>query len=153
MTDGLVLHLGRSLYRCFRKNYEKRLISFVKPVCLSVRTEQFASHWTDFREISHLGIFRKSSDKFQVSLKSDNNNRQAHYMKTDIHLWSHLVRLYLECQMFRTKVVQKIKTHIFLCSVNFSQNSCHLWDNVELCGTARLATDENMAHALCIHHN
>jgi len=31
--------------------------------------------------------------------------------------------------MFRTNVVQKIKTHI-LCSVTFFRKSCRLWDNV-----------------------
>ena len=38
------------------------------------------------------------------------------YMKTDIHFWSSLAQFFLEWEMFRTKVVEKIKTHI-LCSV------------------------------------
>ena len=42
--------------------------------CLSVRTEQLGSHWTDFHEIWHLSIFRKSVEIIQVSLKSDKNN-------------------------------------------------------------------------------
>jgi hypothetical protein len=36
--------------------------------------EQLGSHLTDFREILYLRIFRKSVEKFQVSLKSDKNN-------------------------------------------------------------------------------
>jgi len=32
--------------------------------------------------------------------------------------------------MFQTKVVEKIKTHIW-CSKTFFRKSCHLWDNVE----------------------
>jgi len=36
---------------------------------------------------------------------------------TNIHFWSYLDELYLEREMFQTKVVEKIKTHI-LCSVN-----------------------------------
>jgi len=36
--------------------------------------EQFGTNWTDFHEIFYLGIFRKSAEKIQVSLKSDNNN-------------------------------------------------------------------------------
>jgi hypothetical protein len=40
-----------------------------------VRMEQFCSHWTNFRQIWYLYIFRKSVEKTQVSLKSDNNNR------------------------------------------------------------------------------
>ena len=36
--------------------------------------ETSCSHWTDFREILCLSIFRKSVEKIQVSLKSDDNN-------------------------------------------------------------------------------
>ena len=32
------------------------------------------SDWTDFREIRHLSVFRKSVEKIQVSLKPDKNN-------------------------------------------------------------------------------
>ena len=41
---------------------------------MSVRTEQFGSHSTDFHEILNLSIFRKSVKKIQISLKSDKNN-------------------------------------------------------------------------------
>jgi hypothetical protein len=37
-------------------------------------------------------------------------------MTTDIQFWSHRAQLFSEWEMFHTKVVQKIKTHI-LCSV------------------------------------
>jgi len=40
----------------------------------SVRMEQLGSHWTDFLTIWYLGIFRKSVEKIQVSLKSDKNS-------------------------------------------------------------------------------
>jgi hypothetical protein len=43
-------------------------------VCPS-HMKRFGSHWTDFHEIEYLGIFRKSAEKIQVSLKSDKNNR------------------------------------------------------------------------------
>jgi len=39
-------------------------------------------------------------------------------METDIQFWSYLAQFFLEWEMFQTKVVQKIKTHI-LCSVTF----------------------------------
>ena len=46
-------------------------ISFV----VSVRPHgKHGFHWTDFHEIGYLSIFRKSVEKFQVSLKSDENN-------------------------------------------------------------------------------
>jgi len=35
--------------------------------------EQLGSHWTDFREILYLIIFRKYIEKIKVSLKSDKN--------------------------------------------------------------------------------
>jgi hypothetical protein len=45
---------------------------FVRPF---VRMEQLSSHWTDFDEIWYLSFFfRKSVEKIQVSLKSDNSN-------------------------------------------------------------------------------
>jgi hypothetical protein len=45
--------------------------------------------------------------------------------------------------MFQTKVVHKIKTHLF-CSITFSPKSCSLWDNVEKYGTARQTRDDNI---------
>jgi hypothetical protein len=64
-------------------------------------------------------------------------------MKTYVHLWQYLAELFLEWEMFQTKVVEKIKTH-FLCSITFSRKSCRLWDNVEKYGRARQATDNNI---------
>ena len=42
-------------------------------------------------------------------------------MKTNIHFWSYLTHFSLEWEMFQTKVVEKIKTHI-MCSVTFLKN-------------------------------
>jgi len=55
--------------------------------------------------------------------------------------------------MFQTKVVETIKARI-LYSVQFFflRKSSRLWDNGEkYCGSGQ-ATDENMAHALCMLH-
>ena len=41
--------------------------------------------------------------------------------------------------MYQTNVVEKIETHI-LCLVTFCRKSCRLWDNVEKCDGARVAT-------------
>ena len=46
-------------------------------------------------------------------------------MKTNIHFWSYLAQFFLEREMFQTKVVEKIKTHI-LYSVMFFGKSCRL---------------------------
>jgi len=48
-------------------NLRKVTISLIKsvppPVRHSVRMEQLGSHWTDIREMLHLGIFRKSIER------------------------------------------------------------------------------------------
>ena len=51
-------------------------------------------------------------------------------MSTSTHLGSYLTHFFLEWEMFQTKVVEKIKTHI-LCPVTFFRKSTRLWDNVE----------------------
>jgi len=53
----------------------KRLSASSCTVHLSVRIVKLGSHWTDFREMLYLSIFRKSVEKIQVSLKSDGNSR------------------------------------------------------------------------------
>jgi len=55
-------------------------------------------------------------------------------------------------KMFKTKVVDKIKTHI-LRPIFFFRKSCRLWDNVEKYCIAGQATDDNMVHAHCMLHN
>ena len=50
-------------------------------------------------------------------------------MTTYLHLWYYLDEFFLEWEMFRTKVVGKIKTHVMFN--NFFFKSYHLWDNVE----------------------
>jgi hypothetical protein len=64
------------------------------------------------------------------------------YIKIYIHLWYH-AEVFLEWEMFQTKDVEKIKTHI-LCSITFSRKSCRLWDNVEKSCRAGQATDDNV---------
>jgi len=73
--------------------------------------EQIGSHWMDIHKIWCSRIFRKSVEKIQVPLKLDNN-------RYNIHFWSYLAHFFLEWEMFQTKVVEKIKTHV-LCSVTF----------------------------------
>jgi hypothetical protein len=65
------------------------------------------------------------------------------YMKTSVLLLWYLAQLFLQWGMFQTFVVEKIKTYI-LCSVTFYRISCRLLENVEKCGTARQATDDNI---------
>ena len=59
------------------------------------------------------------------------------------HLWHYIAEVFLECEIFQTEVVEKIKTLIF-CSATISRKSCRLWDNVEEYGTAKEATEGNI---------
>jgi hypothetical protein len=58
---------------------QKVTVSFIMSVCLfvrpSVRVDQISSHQADIHETWSLGIFQKSFNKIQVSLKSYKNNR------------------------------------------------------------------------------
>jgi hypothetical protein len=56
--------------------------------------------------------------------------------------------IFLEWEMFHSKFVKKIKTHI-LCSVMFFQKLCCLWDNVEKVSIARQATGDSMIQYMC----
>ena len=57
-------------------------------------------------------------------------------------LWQHFAEFFLEWEIVRIKVVEKMKTHSW-CSVTFFRGSCRLLDNVEKCGAAREATIHN----------
>jgi hypothetical protein len=72
-------------------------------------------------------------------------------MKTSIYFWSYLARFLWEWEMFQTKVVEKIKTHIFY-SIFFSRKSCRLWDNVGKCCRAGRPhmTVRGMRISICI---
>ena len=68
-TSTVKVWLLRSIRKFAKSDYKLR------HACLPIRTEQLGSHWTDFREISYLTIYRKSVKKVQVVLKSDENTR------------------------------------------------------------------------------
>jgi hypothetical protein len=73
--------------------------------------KKFGSHCTDCREMLYFCIFRKSAEKIQVSLKSDNTVRDNSSLDSS------------EVENITDKVVKKIKTHfIFNKSCNFSGN-------------------------------
>jgi len=97
----------------------------------SVRMEQLGSHWTDFHEIWHLSVFRKSVEKIQVSLKSDKNKGNLTWY-TGIHFRSYLAHFFLEWKLFWAEVVERLETHI-LCSVTFFENRTFYeitWKNI-----------------------
>jgi hypothetical protein len=51
-----------------------------------------------------------------------------------MNTYVYLAEFFLECEMFRSKVVESIKTHI-LCSIIFFRKSCRLY-HVEKYGRA-----------------
>ena len=72
------------------------------------------------------------------------------YLKTFWYLWQYLAKLFLEWEMFQTKVVEKFKTHI-LCSVTFFENRAvyeimsTIWWNLR-----GHKWRHNMAHTRCM---
>jgi len=70
-------------------------------------------------------------------------------MKTNQRFWLYLVQFFEI--MLQTKVVQKIKTHIFIQqSPPPESRAVDVWDNVEKQGRAGQATYDITAHALCM---
>jgi len=79
---------------------------------------------------------------WKFKFHSNRTSIKVLYMQTNIHFWSYLVQSFLEWEMFQTKIIQKIKTHIY-CSIIFFENRTVLeitWEN-------------SMAHALCMLDN
>ena len=64
-------------------------------------------------------------------------------MKTYVLLWLYLPGFFLKWDLFETKVVEKIKTHI-LCLITFFRKLWLLWNNVEKYVRARQAKDDNI---------
>ena len=89
----------------------KATISFVMSVRPSIHTEELVPRWTDIHEIGYLSIFLKPVEKNQVSLKSD--KKDGYFKWRPIHIFlSYFVQFFLEWEMFQTKVVEELKTHI-----------------------------------------
>jgi len=97
---------------------------------LSVRMEQLSCHWTDFLEIWYLGIFRKSSEKIQVSLKSDKNN--GNFTWRSINILDHISFISSKNEKcFRQKSYRKSK-HTFLLNIFFENCAFYeiMWKNM-----------------------
>jgi hypothetical protein len=64
-------------------------------------------------------------------------------MKTYVNLSQYLAEVFLNWEIFQTKLVEEIKINI-LCSVTFFLKLCHFLDNVAKYCTATQATDDNI---------
>ena len=71
-------------------------------------------------------------------------------MKTSTYFWSYLGQFLLKWEIFRTKVLEKIKTQFMFNNFFFFEKSCRLWDNVEKYCRAEQATGDNTAHSHCV---
>ena len=123
-------------------------------VCLSVCLSVWPSAWNNsaptkrLLEIWHLRIFWKSIEK-KIKLHY-NLTRMTGTLHDDPCKFKFKLKFFgqffLEWEIFQTKVVDKIKAHI-LGSILFFK-VMPLWDNAEKYGTARQATDGNIARCV-----
>jgi len=73
-----------------------------------------------------------------------------------MYIYRTVKEFFLEWKIFQTKVVEKIKTCIYIsCSIIFFRKLCRLWENVKKYGIARQVTDDNNStvHAHCMLDN
>ena len=72
-------------------------------------------------------------------------------MKTFLHLGQYLAECFLEWENCKYNCREYKNTHFIFDNV--FEKSCRFWDNVEKRGGTREATDDDMAHALCVLDN
>jgi hypothetical protein len=109
-------------------NCKKATISFVMYICPSVRME----HMPPLDGISWNFIFEDFSEVCRQNscLIKIRHERRELYMKTFVHLWKHVPGFFLKREIFHTKVIEKIKTHI-LCSITFFFENRAIYDIME----------------------
>ena len=110
---SLPLSISRYVLGAFA-TLRKATVSFVMSVRPSVWKNSATTGWILMK--FHIWFFRKSVEKIQVSLKSDNNN--GYFTWRRFHIYDNISLNSSYKEMFETKVVEKIKTHI-LCPVTF----------------------------------
>jgi hypothetical protein len=158
-TSKIVLNLGNTIPILGVRNIlfffvafaelRKATIGIMESVCPSAWNNSASTGGFSWNLI--LGIFRKKCREHSRLVKTGEEERVL-YMKTYVYFWSYISHFFLEWEMFRTAVVEEIKTQI-LCSVTSLRKSCHLWDNVEKYYRAGQTTYDNMAHAHCMLGN
>jgi hypothetical protein len=129
------------IFRCVRKIAKSDC--YIRHVCLSVlpsvHMKQLGSHWTDFHEIWYLSTFQKSVEEFQVSW---NLTRITGTLRDDVCTFMIIsCRILIRMRSMADKTSRENQTHIF-------RKSCRLWDNVEKCGKAGQATDDNVTRRM-----
>jgi hypothetical protein len=97
----------------------------------SIRMENSAPTGRIFMKFDVWGFFGGKNGGENSFFNQIGQKWSVLYMKTNVHFLSYLAQFFLEFEMFQTKAVETIQTHI-LCSVTFFfLKSCRLLDNVE----------------------
>jgi hypothetical protein len=132
-TEGTLSRRWR-VFRYVRKIAKSgclRRVSVCVCVCLSLSNqspawENSAPHQTDFHDVWYLRFFfRKSVQKILVCLKSGKNDGYFTRRRTYIVLC--FSSFFLECETFKTEVVEKIIT-LILWTITFFFKSYRWWD-------------------------
>jgi hypothetical protein len=135
----------RIAFKTLRKNWIKfsgafaklrrANISFVISVCpsagMSVRPHR--TTWLPLDGLSWKLLFDYFS-KFcreNLSLMKIWHEWPVLYVKTNIHVWSHVAQFFLEWEMFQKIIYKKSKPYFMFDKLFFFLKSCRLWDNVE----------------------
>jgi hypothetical protein len=139
------LLLNRLFFRHFRRTVKDDCQ--LCHVCLSVRPPTWNSSASTGR------IFMKFDERFSKICRENSSflniwQYRVPYLKTFVHIWQYRAELFLQREMFRTKVIEKIETRI-LCLLFFPRKSSSLWDRVEKYGTVRLATGGSIICRMC----
>ena len=97
-------------------------------ILLSVRMEKLDFHWRTFMKFDIWVFLKNLSIKFKFR---ENLSRITNTSREDQNTFqSHLPQVFVKRELFQTKIVEKIKTHIS-CSITFYPISCRRWDNVK----------------------
>jgi hypothetical protein len=116
-------------------------MSFLMSVCPSVRMEQLGPHWTEFREILYLGIFRIPVKKL---LFHQNLTRITGTSHEDLCTFMIISRwILLRMRNVSDKSCRENQNTRFMLK-KFFEKLFLLWDNVKKYGTARQAKDDNI---------
>jgi len=104
--------------------------------------EQLGSHWTDFHEIRYMRIFRKSAEKFPVSLNSNNNNCTLHADRYTFYITSRSVLLTTRNVSDNKKLYRKTKSYFIFSNSFFYENRAVyqiMWKNIGEPGRPQMA--------------
>jgi len=140
--------LQRRKYTTFRtrRKFEIKTISFVTSVRPSVRPSvsmELGSHWTDFHEIWHLRVFRKSVEKIKISLKTGKSS--GHFAWRPMCIYGNtLLNSSLNENCLVQNLYRKSKHTFYFQKPTFPKVVSFIWDNVAKLRTARQTTDDNI---------